>query len=248
MPITRLYYPESLRCGETVQLDADASSHLIRVLRTKIDSPVTLFNGDGFDYNCKTLNNDAKKTLVSIESKIETSRESTINITLIQGLSRQHRMEYTIQKSVELGASRIIPLICQRSNTKLTKDQQLKKLAHWQKVVISACEQSGRNIIPEVTEITAVDNVNLLLSKDALKIVLNPETDTSLKQLAAALSKTAVKNIEVCIGPEGGLTKQEIAFFESSQFANICFGPRILRTETAGPAVISALQILWGDF
>ena len=243
MPITRLYYPEKLLCGETIQLNADASSHLIRVLRTKTDTPVILFNGDGFDYYCKTLNSNAKKTLVSIEEKIETNKESNLNITLIQGLSRQNRMELSIQKSIELGVNKIIPVICNRSNTKLLKDKQIKKLAHWRKVAISACEQSGRNIIPDITETVTLDNINLLLNTNALKLVLNPETNNSLKEV-----KLKQQAIEVFIGPEGGLTEEEITLLQNNQFNNISFGPRILRTETAGPAVISALQMLWGDY
>lgn len=243
MSITRLYYPDNLLCGETIQLNADTSSHLIRVLRTKTDSPVILFNGDGFDYYCKTLNDNVKKTLISIESKIESDKESNLNITLIQGLSRQNRMELSIQKSVELGANKIIPVICKRSNTKLAKDKQIKKLAHWNKIAISACEQSGRSIIPDITEIVTLDNINLLLNKNALKLVLNPETRDSLKKI-----NFKQQAIEVFIGPEGGLTEEEIALLQNNQFHNICFGPRILRTETAGPAVISALQMLWGDY
>jgi 16S rRNA (uracil1498-N3)-methyltransferase len=245
--ITRLYHPEKLSCGKTTQLNADTSSHLIRVLRTKAETPVILFNGDGFDYYCTTLNNSAKNTLISIESKIESNKESSLNITLIQGLSRQNRMELSIQKSVELGVNKIIPVICKHSNTKFAKEKREKKLAHWRKVAISACEQSGRNIIPDVTEATTLDNINLQLNKGALKLVLNPETKTSLRQINFNQTATGTNNIEVFIGPEGGLTEEEISFLQNSQFINICFGPRILRTETAGPAVISALQTLWGD-
>lgn len=120
MRITRLYHAEKLICGETTNLDANASSHLTRVLRTKQNSPVILFNGDGFDYLGRTLDANTKKTLVAIESKVAASNESNLTLTLIQGLSRQDRMETTIQKSVELGVNKIIPVICQRSNTKLT--------------------------------------------------------------------------------------------------------------------------------
>ena len=247
MPVTRLYHSENLSCGETTLLNADASSHLIRVLRTKTGSPIVLFNGDGFDYHCKTLNDNVKQTLVAIESKIESSKESSLNITLIQGLSRQNRMEFSIQKSVELGVNKIIPVMCERSNIKITKDKQEKKLAHWRKVAISACEQSGRNIIPDVTETVTFDNINSVLNNHALKLVLNPETGISLRQIELNQA-TSGKNIEVMIGPEGGLTEDEIAFLQNSHFNNICFGPRILRTETAGPAVISALQMLWGDY
>ena len=248
MRTTRLYHPEDLQCGTTTRLNADQSSHLIRVLRTKVNSPVILFNGDGFDYDCRTLNNDARKTLISIESRIESNRESNLHITLIQGLSRNDRMEYSIQKSVELGINRIIPVICKRSSIKITDEKKLKKLSHWKKVIISACEQSGRNCIPELTEIIPLDKIGDMLKNRALKIVLNPESDTSLSQLSHKRDNPAGDNIEIIIGPEGGLTEEEIARLKDCHFNNVRFGPRILRTETAGPAVVSACQMLWGDY
>ncbi|VAW53612.1 16S rRNA (uracil(1498)-N(3))-methyltransferase [hydrothermal vent metagenome] len=243
MRITRLYFPESLECGKTIQLDANASNHLIRVLRTKKDTVIILFNGDGFDYSCKTLDTNAKKTFVSIESKIQIDNESNLSITLIQGLSRQDRMEATIQKSVELGVNKIIPVICQRSNSRLADDKKIKKLEHWRKVAISACEQSGRCFIPEITEITSLADVHALLDSQAQKFTLNPEADTSLKD-----ANNNQQTIELFIGPEGGLNDDETIFLQENNFTDIRFGPRILRTETAGPAVISALQMLWGDF
>ena len=243
MRITRLYHPTPLTCGETTHLDTDASNHLIRVLRTKIGATVVLFNGDGFDYSGRVQNIDAKKTSVLVESKIEVSNESNLSITLIQGLSRNDRMETTIQKSVELGVNKIIPLLSQRSNAKLPKEKQIKKLAHWRKVAISACEQSGRSQIPTITAIQSLHDLHAELDPDALKIILNPESGNSLKDIAFKQQA-----IEILIGPEGGLNNEEVLQLEDKGFKNICFGPRVLRTETAGPAVISALQMLWGDF
>ena len=248
MRITRLYHSENLHCGKTTQLDKNTSSHLVRVLRTKAETPVILFNGDGFDYLCKTLNNHPKQTLVAVESRIKINNESNLFITLIQGFSRLDRMETTIQKSVELGVNKIIPVLCQHSNTKLTEDKQHKKLAHWRKVAISACEQSGRSIIPDISDISPLNKIDSLLNQDALKIILNPETKKSLKQINVKNNEENSCSIEIFIGPEGGLAENEISHLQTLQFQNICFGPRILRTETAGPAVISALQMLWGDF
>ena len=252
MRTTRLYHSKNLSCGETTQLDAEASNHLIRVLRTTTGSPVVLFSGDGFDYVCTTLNDHPKKTLLSVESKVEIKNESNLNITLIQGLSRTDRMETTIQKSVELGVNKIIPVLCQRSNTKLSKEKQNKKLTHWRKVAISACEQSGRSVIPDITEIISLnsfkENTTELLTPHALKINLSPDAEITLKNLEPENTKDSRNVIEVFIGPEGGLNNDEIKLLEINQFKNICFGPRVLRTETAGPAVISALQMLWGDF
>ncbi len=243
MRITRLYHSEKLTCGEITSLDASASSHLIRVLRTKQDSSIILFNGDGFDYSCKTLDTNPKKTTISVASRTQTKNESNLSITLIQGLSRQDRMEATIQKSVELGVSNIIPVICQRSNSKLSNEKKIKKLEHWRKVAISACEQSGRSIIPDVKEIVSLNSINPLLNEQALKLNLNPEAKFSLKDI-----DNKRQSIELFIGPEGGLNDDETDFLNKNNFVDIRFGPRILRTETAGPAVISALQVLWGDF
>jgi len=241
--ITRLYFAEELTCGKTVNLDTNASNHLIRVLRTKKDTPIVLFNGDGFDYYCRTMDDSPKKTQVSIESKTIVKSESNLNITLLQGLSRHDRMEITIQKSVELGVNKVIPVLCQRSNTKLTHEKQIKKIAHWQNIAISACEQSGRSIIPRITDIIPLNNIIPSLKRDAYRIILNPEVKTSLKEI-----DFSQQSIEIFIGPEGGLSKEEVSFLAENDFKNISFGPRILRTETAGPAVISALQMLWGDF
>lgn len=252
MRTTRLYHPENLHRGETTQLAADASNHLIRVLRTKAGSPIILFSGDGHDYLCKTLDEHPKKTLVSVESSEKIQNESNLKISLIQGLSRNDRMEATIQKAVELGVNKVIPVLCQRSNSKLNKEKQNKKLTHWRKVVISACEQSGRSIIPEITEIISLakltEQTDQLLDENALKITLNPDSVFSLKEMKLADSKNPEQTIEVFIGPEGGLNGEEIKLLLEKNFKDVHFGPRILRTETAGPAVISALQILWGDF
>lgn len=248
MHITRLYHAENLSCGETTRLNAESSNHLIRVLRTKPDSPVILFNGDGFDYLSRTLDSNARKTTLFIESKIELNNESNLNITLFQGLSRYDRIETSIQKSVELGVKKIIPVICQRSNTKTPKDKIIKKLDHWQKVAISACEQSGRSIIPEVSSIISLNSIEQATNDAALKIILNPCSTTSLNDLALNRTRKNTQSIQVFIGPEGGLSEDEITILQENNFLDVCFGPRILRTETAGPAVISALQLLWGDF
>ena len=181
MRTIRLYHPENLTCGASTFLNKDSSNHLIRVLRSKVNSPVVLFNGDGFDYQCTTLDINNKKTHLSVESRFEVNNESNLEITLIQGLSRQDRMEATIQKSVELGVNKIIPVICQRSNLKTNKDKLTKKLSHWRKVAISACEQSGRCSIPEITDVILLKDINQSIKQGSLKITLNPAAEISLK-------------------------------------------------------------------
>jgi len=231
-----------------MQLDKNTSSHLIKVLRTKIDTNITLFNGDGYDYQCKTLDDNPKKTRLTVDSKIKNNAESCLNITLIQCLSRLDRMETSIQKSVELGVKRIIPVISQRSNTRLNDEKKIKKQEHWKKVTISACEQSGRSVIPEISDICLIADIPSLLIPPSLKILLDPETGLSLNDISSPNTKNSHENIEMLVGPEGGLTDDEIQKLQSHGFQSIRFGPRVLRTETAGPAVISALQLKWGDF
>ena len=243
MRVTRLYYPDALACGESVQLDSQASSHLVRVLRSPAGTPLVLFNGDGFNYRAMTLDADPRKTSVLVEDKVPANNESPLKITLLQGLSRQDRMESTIQKSVELGVNRIIPVICQRSNTRLNADKLNKKQQHWQRVAISACQQCGRAVIPQVLPALPLSELPSLLEPQAHRYTLLPEAERSLGEQP----ETPVY-IEVLIGPEGGLSDEEAGFLCEHNFTAVKFGPRILRTETAGPAVISAMQLLWGDF
>jgi len=241
--ITRLYLDTELNCGDRTQLDKNASNHLIRVLRAKIDTPLILFNGDGYDYLAVTLDDNAKHTSVLIQSRQKVENESNLSITLIQGLSRQDRMEATVQKSVELGVNRIIPVICQRSNTRLNTEKAQKKLSHWNSVAISASEQSGRCTLPEVGALCTLQNIEPQISGISTRILLDPNADSSLKDVGPENN-----NVVIFIGPEGGLNEEEIRLLKGNNFTAVTFGPRILRTETAGPAVISAVQTLWGDF
>lgn len=151
-------------------------------------------------------------------------------------------MEATIQKSVELGVNTIIPVVCQRSNSRVTGEKKAKKLQHWRKVAISACEQSGRAVIPDIKEITTLETLIQILEPRALKLNLSPKAGASLRDI-----NYEQQSIELFVGPEGGLNNDEIYSLEKHGFEGVRFGPRILRTETAGPAAISALQALWGD-
>jgi len=241
--LTRLYLDAKLNCGDTAQLDKNASNHLIRVLRTKIDTPLILFNGDGHEYLAVTLDDNTKRTSVLIQSKQKVDNESNLSITLIQGLSRQDRMEATVQKSVELGVNRIIPVICQRSNTRLNTDKAQKKLSHWKSVAISASEQSGRCTLAEMGALCTLQDIGAQISDISTRILLDPNADRSLKDVEPNNNK-----LVIFIGPEGGLNDEEIRLLKANEFTAVTFGPRILRTETAGPAVISAVQTLWGDF
>ena len=186
------------------------------------------------------VNNDPKSARVIINSFIDINRESPLQIYLVQGISRGEHMDATIQKATELGVAEIIPVLCERS-TGLKKDRTGKKLERWHQIAISACEQSGRNILPVIRQVmTLPDAINSITA--GTKLVLDPTA-------AAGINDIGHHSDSVCIvaGPEGGLAEQEISASCDAGYYNLKFGPRVLRTETAGPAFISAIQTLWGD-
>lgn len=241
MPITRLYYPEHIEPGKTISLDKNASHHLVRVIRAKKGTDIVLFNGDGFEYTATLLDENQKNCTLSANTKIQVQRESPIRTILLQGISRSDRMDACIQKSTELGVSTIIPVLCERSTTKLDDKRAKKKIKHWQQIIISACEQSGRCVIPELQPITPY--AQALQSADSdFKLVLSPDTKTGLSEL-----QKPEGGITILIGPESGLTQDEIKLAFDMNFKGIQLGPRVLRTETAAPTCLAAIQTLWGD-
>jgi len=249
MRVIRLFYSGSLNTGTQIQLNSQTSTHLIRVLRTKVNTPVVLFNGLGNEYQCQMIDTDPRKTGIKVLTETQVNKESPLKITLLQGISRKDRMELCIQKSTELGAFKIIPVICERSNIKQDKSQLDKKQQHWQQVAISACEQSGRCTIPDIAPIQTLDDYLQQETSNAndepSKIFLDPNATQTMKTLGASLKDDS---IIMFIGPEGGLSENELTNLKHHCWTGVQLGPRILRTETAGPAVIAALQLLYGDF
>lgn len=241
MPLTRLYHSGSIKTGKIISLEKNASHHLIKVLRAKKDSDVLLFNGDGCEYAAVLLDENSKGCTVEINNCIRTQRESPVCITLFQGVSRSDRMDTCIQKSTELGVNVIVPVICDRTTTKLKGDRVEKKISHWQQVIISACEQSGRCVIPTLQPITSYLQA-LQASDSDCKLVLNPDSKTGMMDIPVPK-----REIHILVGPEGGLTQSEITLACEMNFTGIHLGPRVLRTETAGPACIASIQTLWGD-
>lgn len=241
MHITRLYHPEHIEPGQTISLDKNASHHLIRVMRAKKGLDVVLFTGDGFEYAATLLDENQKNCTLSINEKIQAQRESPVRTILLQGISRSDRMDACIQKSTELGVDIIVPLLCEHTSTRLDDKRAEKKSKHWQQIIISACEQSGRCVIPELKPITPY--------AQALQSI-----DSACKLVLSFNTKTGLRNIEkpegdICIlaGPESGLTQNELKLACDKNFKEIQLGPRVLRTETAAPACLAAIQTLWGD-
>ncbi len=239
--MTRLYHSAALNAGQVICLDKVPSHHLIRVLRTKKGAEVTLFNGDGFEYLAEVLDENAKHCQLSIKQQTKVDNESPLAITLLQGISRGDRMDSSIQKSVELGVHAVIPVHCQRTGTSLKGERADKKLRHWQQIAISACEQSGRCIIPEIKPALDFTQAVQTINADH-KLMLAPGASTHISSITLP-----VKELCILIGPEGGFTQEEIKQAMDNDYMAISLSPRILRTETAGPACIAIAQALWGD-
>jgi len=235
----RIYQPETFEVGLSTLLNKSSSNHLIKVLRLKSDDTFTLFNGSGIEYSAR-LEITGKTACAHIESCKQPDNESNLNIHLLQGISKGERMDFAIQKAVELGVTAITPVITERTVVNLKHDRKEKKQQHWKAIAISACEQSGRNILPEINNICHFTQA-LANKTNALKLLLDPSSQTTLPSL------TPQDNIHILIGPEGGFSVAEVEQAKNEGFTGISFGPRILRTETAALAAVTSVQLLWGD-
>ena len=239
--MTRIFQPYTINQNSLITLDDNAFNHLIRVLRMKTGESITLFDGSNQITPAVIHEVNKKTVIVKTENSVLDNRESPLNIHLGQVIFRGDKMEFTIQKSVELGVNTITPLLSERCGVKLDQERLEKKVQQWQKIVISACEQCGRNIIPSINPVMKLENWCANLT-DSLKLNLHPKAEQGINQLA-----NDNKNISLLIGPEGGLSNEEISMTHQYQFTDILLGPRVLRTETAALTAITALQVRFGD-
>ena len=242
MRIPRIYHPESLEYQTQCQLSEDAANHVGRVLRMVEGEQLELFDGSNHIYPAIITESNKKSVKVNILGRELSDKESNLKIHLGQVISRGERMEFTIQKSVELGVNVITPLWSERCGVKLDGERMDKKIQQWQKIVIAACEQCGRNVVPEIRPLMKLQD---WCAEDdgALKLNLHPRAQHSIKTLPM-IPKDGVR---LLIGSEGGLSEQEIVQTQQIGFTEILLGKRVLRTETASLAAISALQIYFGD-
>lgn len=246
MRIPRIYYPEINQNQKLISLNQESSHYLVNVLRLKINHPICLFNGtDPIEFYGSISQIEKKKITIQITNQKEILNQSPLCIHLFQAISKGDRFEEAIQKATELGVTEITPLLTERVDVKLPKDRMEKKYTHWQKIIISASEQSGRTIIPKLNEIKKLSELDVQSNKDTLNLILSPYAEKKLSELKSLKS---ISKINLIIGPEGGLTDNEISDREKNNFTPILLGPRILRTETAPLAIISNCQLLWGDF
>ncbi len=242
MRISRLYAAQPLTPGQTIELDEDNAHYVRTVLRLKPDDAITLFNGDGSEYTSVLGEVSRKYVRVSVKSKLARTVESPLRIVLGLGVSRGDRMDLSVQKAVELGVNTITPLFTERCVVNFAAEKKQQRLQHWRKIVQHAAEQSGRTIMPELTETETMQNW-VAQQQTGLKLFLDPYADSHLSGLQP-LDGAAV----LLTGPEGGFTGQERQIAKASGFIPVRLGSRILRTETASIAALAAVQMLWGDF
>ena len=243
MRIPRIYVPQTLRPGREVELPIQAGEHLARVLRLDRGHPLRLFDGSGDEYEAE-LASLAKRSVTArvLESAEAEDRESPLRITLAQGIARGEKMDWILQKATELGVARVVPVVTDRTEVKLDAERAERRVAHWEAVVASACEQCGRSRLPEVSEPVKLSDWAAALDDGAgLRLALDPQGDKTPRDLPGSAHATLV------VGPEGGLSDHDLATLKAADFHGLRLGPRILRTETAGLAAIAAMQAILGD-
>lgn len=241
MRISRFYVDCSLSVDNEIPLSQELCHYINTVLRLKQGDPIVLFNGDGNEYSAEILSISRKQLVALVNTQLSIRSESPLSIHLAQGVSKGDRMDFALQKSVELGVTEITPVITERCVVKLNEERWAKKHEQWQKIIISACEQSGRNVLPTLHTPIALSRW-LGQSTEQSKVILSPGASTYLSQLPRS-----VKGFRLLIGPEGGLSEQEVYTCEQTGFLSANIGPRVLRTETAALASITILQATFGD-
>lgn len=241
MRVTRTYVDLPLTVGSDVALPEDVVGHLGRVLRLQAGDACILFNGDGHDYQAEILAMEKRSGTARVTEVTVAERESSLRVTLVQSIARGEKMDWILQKATELGVTSFVPVYSQRGEVKLDGARAAKRVEHWREVIISACEQSGRAFVPQVS--APVDLKSMQLD-DGERIYLEPLAVKSLRDLPL----TSTRNVTIAIGPEGGWSEQDLLTLDGLGFYGVRIGPRILRTETAGIATVAALQCLFGDF
>lgn len=243
MHIPRIYTPQPLAPQQSLLLEPGASKHVLTVLRLKTGAPLILFNSSGREFEARLDSAEHHHARISITVEHAVRSESPLHITLAQGISRAERMDYTLQKAVELGVAEIIPVLTERSVVRLDEKQAARKRAHWQQLVIAACEQSGRVCVPPVAAPRTLNKFLATSPPAGLSLLLHPAVDVTLHALAAP----AQNQVRLLVGPEGGLSETESAAAQRAGFTAVQLGPRVLRTETAALVALSLLQARWGD-
>jgi len=240
--LTRVHVPGPLSCGRGHTIEGDAANHITRVLRLQPGDPLIVFDGRGGEYAARieAIRKDA--VVVAVQEHSAATRESPLSLTLAQGVSRGERMDWVVQKATELGVTRIIPVLTERTVVRLDAKQSERKLLHWQGVAVAACEQSGRDRIPDIAAPVGLHDFLGGIDTGATRLLLSPTGTQRIDELPPPAA-----GLLVLIGPEGGLAQSEQRAAIQAGFAAVRMGPRVLRTETAAVAALTLLQHRFGD-
>ncbi len=246
MTVPRFYCPGELvadEVGKEYALPDPVAHHALRVLRLAVGDRMALFTGDGGEFAATLVRAGKRDAFVRIDSFAAVERESSLAVTLAQGIAANDAMDHAVRRSVELGVAAIQPVLTARSARAPDGERGEKRLAHWRQIVIAACEQCGRNRVPEVRAVVTLER--WLESRDpaAAGLVMAPTADISI-----AASPRPRNALDLLVGPEGGFAPDEIALAQESGMTAVRLGPRVLRAETAALASLAAINALWGDF
>jgi 16S rRNA (uracil1498-N3)-methyltransferase len=240
----RLYVDAELSPQTRLVLPDDAAHHSARVLRLREGDSVLLFDGRGGEYEARLFMPGRDQVVAGIGARLDVNRESPLAVTLVQGVSSGEKMDFTIQKAIELGVAVIQPVLTAKSVVRLSAEREAKKLSHWKRVAISACEQCGRNRVPEVRNAIALASYCSAPDSASLRLLLAPDGEAGLRELQHKIDRTVV----IAAGPEAGFSDAEEQLLQRAGFVPVRLGKRILRTETAALAALAALNALAGDF
>lgn len=241
--LPRFYCAIPLAPGAEVELPPVVAAHATRALRLGPDAPLVLFDGRGGEYPAVLTQVRKDRAWARLGTWQDVARESPLEVILGQAIQAADKMDWTVQKAVELGVSAIHPLMSRRSVVRLEGERAGRRVAHWQGIAAAACEQCGRNRLPAIAPVVKVENFLAQVPAPGLKLMLAPGGETTLDRLPRPTGP-----VILLIGAEGGLDPEEARAARSVGFLSVSLGPRILRTETAGVAALAALQVLWGDW
>jgi 16S rRNA (uracil1498-N3)-methyltransferase len=244
VPVPRFHCSFSLAHAVQVRLPPSAAHHAAKVLRLRAGDDITLFDGSGGEYQASINTVERDAVLVDVGRHVAVEREAPFPICLAQGLSSGDKMDYTLQMAVQMGIARFQPLATRKSVVRLTEERGARRQQHWESVAVHACEQCGRNRLPEVGPVTELSEW-LVTAGEAgdTRLLLSPEAKISLADLPRPHDE-----LIMLVGPEAGLADDELAAAQAAGFQQVRLGPRILRTEVAGLAALAAMNALWGDF
>jgi len=242
--VPRLFVDAELHPVSKLPLPVDAAHHATRVLRLRDGDAVVLFDGRGGEYEARLVVSARGQVAAQTGQRRDPERESPLQITLVQAVSSSEKMDFTIQKAVELGVAAIQPVLSAKSVVRLSAEREAKKLAHWKRIAIAACEQCGRNRLPELREAMSVDAYCRAPGPAALRLLLSPGENPGLLSLRSKIERA----VTLAVGPEAGFSDAEERLLQRAGFVPVRLGPRILRTETAALAALAALNAIAGDF